>query len=219
MRERIRDVVPTVLSLILAAMIGVAWLVLAASCSPANAEVPHEAARYRLLLTREAHNQWGLTAPVPALAAQVHQESGWRTDAVSRVGARGMAQFMPATAVWWCQREGIAPAACQPHNPAWALRAMVGYDKHLYDRTPVGMGRYDRMWLALRGYNGGEGHWQAEARRTGELNPTRRQIDAACGMARRAAVHCAENLGYPARILMTLQPRYGAWGTQLGPGT
>ena len=218
MRMR-RTALEIALAVIMTALACVAGLTLAASCTPAQAQVPHEAARYRMLLTREAHSQWGLNAPVPALAAQVHQESGWRTDAVSHVGARGMAQFMPATARWWCERERIAADSCLPNNPAWALRAMVGYDQYLHDRTPVGMGRYDRMWLALRGYNGGEGHWQAEARKTGQLNPTRRQIDAACGLARRAALHCAENLGYPARILITLQPRYGAWGTQLGPGT
>ncbi len=37
-------------------------------------------------------------------------------------------------------------------------------------------------------------------------------VDAACGQSRRAAVHCRENLGYPRRILLTLQSRYLAWG-------
>lgn len=183
----------------------------------AQAQVPQHAVRYRLELVRVAHAQWGLNAPVAALAAQVHQESGWRADAVSRVGAQGMAQFMPATSRWWCGRERQAPADCLPLNPTWALRAMVGYDKFLYDRTPARLARYDRLWLALRGYNGGEGHWRAEARTTGRALPTRAQIDAACGAARRHPVHCAENLGYPRRILVVLQPRYRAWGTTWEP--
>ena len=91
----------------------------------AHAQVPAQAARYRAELVRAAHSQWGLDAPVAALAAQVHQESGWRPDAVSHVGARGMAQFMPATATWWCALNGLGAAACQPHNPTWALRALV----------------------------------------------------------------------------------------------
>lgn len=209
-------------------------------CLPAHAQVPPEASRYRLQLLRAAHGQWGLDAPVAALAAQVHQESGWRPDAVSRAGARGLAQFMPATATWWCQRMGAAAAGrsagpsqarpapsggsepreagsvgaegCLPHNPAWALRAMVGYDKFLHDRVPARFGAFDRLWLALRGYNGGEAHWRAEGAATGLKEPTRTQIDAACGQARRAAVHCRENLGYPARILQQLQPRYALWG-------
>ena len=178
----------------------------------AHAQVPHESARYRLTLLREAHGQWGLGAPVPAFAAQVHQESGWRPDAVSRVGARGLAQFMPATARWWCERTRVAQADCLPHNPAWALRALVGYDKFLFDRAPVRMSDFDRLWLALRGYNGGEGHWQAEARSTGLREPTLADIDRACGTARRAPVHCKENLHYPRRILLELQPRYDTWG-------
>ena len=178
----------------------------------AHAQVPHESARYKLTLLREAHSQWGLGAPVPAFAAQVHQESGWRPDAVSRVGARGLAQFMPATATWWCERTRVAQSDCLPHNPAWALRALVGYDKFLFDRAPVRMSDFDRLWLALRGYNGGEGHWQAEARSTGLREPTLADIDRACGTARRAPVHCKENLHYPRRILLELQPRYDTWG-------
>lgn len=183
----------------------------------AHAQVPPEAARYRLQLLRAAHGQWGLDAPVAALAAQVHQESAWRPDAVSRAGARGLAQFMPATSAWWCEREGMAQDACLPHNPAWALRAMVGYDKFLHDRVPTRFGAYDRLWLALRGYNGGAAHWQAEARATGLQLPTRVQIDAACGQARRARVHCRENLQYPARILQQLQGRYALWGPVVAP--
>lgn len=181
----------------------------------AHAQVPAQAARYRAELVRAAHTQWGLDAPVAALAAQVHQESGWRPDAVSHVGARGMAQFMPATATWWCALNGLGTAACQPHNPTWALRALVGYDKYLFDRTPVRYGERDRMWVALRSYNGGLGHWQKEAAVSGTAQPSRSQVDAACGKARRAAVHCKENLGYPHHILVVLQPRYAAWGPGL----
>lgn len=198
--------------LILYALALLAW-----SMPAAHAQIPPEAARYRQTLLREAQAQWGLNAPVAALAAQVHQESGWRSDAVSRAGAVGMAQFMPPTARWWCEFTGTAPGDCLPNNPTWALRAMTGYDRYLFERVPAGMTDYDRLWLALRGYNGGEGHWQAEARSTGLRQPTRQQIDAACGKARRSVVHCPENLGYPQRILTVLQPRYAAWGAVWRP--
>lgn len=198
----------------LSLLVGVTLLALLFAAM-AVAQVPANATRYRAELVRAAHTQWGLDAPVAALAAQVHQESGWRPDAVSHVGARGMAQFMPGTATWWCELNGLGVAACQPHNPTWALRALVGYDKYLFDRTPARYGERDRLWVALRSYNGGLGHWQAEAGRTGLRMPTRLQVDAACGKARRAAVHCAENLGYPHRILVVLQPRYLPWGPGL----
>ncbi|MCL1960500.1 MAG: transglycosylase SLT domain-containing protein [Desulfovibrionaceae bacterium] len=215
-------------------------LLAAAFCTFAPAQVPAQAARYRLLLLRQAHGQWGLDAPVAALAAQVQQESNWNPQAVSRAGAQGMAQFMPATARWWCDLTGVAAADCLAHNPAWALRALVGYDLYLFNRAPAYLGDYDKLWLALRGYNGGQANWQAEARTiaagppqgdpaplggsataagvergghiTGLPQPTREQIDAACGAARRAVSHCAENLAYPRRILIDLQPRYAAWG-------
>ncbi len=191
---------------------------LAASCVPTAAHaqpIPAAAHTYRATLTRAAHAQWGLNAPIAALAAQVHQESGWRPDAVSRVGAAGMAQFMPATATWWCELNGLAPGQCQPTNPTWALRALAGYDRWLFERTPGHYTERDRMHVALRAYNGGLGHWQAEARVTGARQPTREQVDQACGKARRHASHCPENLGYPQRILNVLQQRYATWGRVL----
>lgn len=192
-----------------------AALLLAACASLALAQVPPAAQQHKRTLTRAAHSQWGLDAPVAVFAAQVHQESAWRTDALSHVGAQGLAQFMPATARWWCDRTGTAAADCQPTNPTWAMRSLVGYDKWLYDRAPAHYSPRDRMWVALRAYNGGLGHWQREAASTGLAQPSRAQVDAACGKARRAAVHCKENLGYPHRILVVLQPRYLQWGPGL----
>lgn len=191
--------------------LGTAWL------APAHAQVPHVAARYKLTLLREAHSQWGLDAPVAAFAAQIHQESAWNPEALSRVGAQGLAQFMPATATWWCERGRVSLVDCSPRNPAWALRAMVGYDRWLYERTPQRYTPHERLWVALRAYNGGLGHWQAEAAAAGFAQPTLSQVDAACGKARRAVVHCRENLGYPRRILVDLQPRYAGWGAVWEP--
>ncbi len=202
-------------ALIAMVLAAVAVLVLSVAFKPAAAQVPAEANAHKRTLLRAAQLEWGLGAPVAVFAAQVHQESGWRPEAVSRVGARGLAQFMPGTAAWWCELNGLSRLDCQPHNPAWAMRALVGYDKYLYDRAPARYSGRDRMWVALRAYNGGLGHWQAEARTTGLALPTRAQVDGACGQARRAALHCAENLGYPRRILITLQPRYAAWGPGL----
>ena len=181
---------------------------------PARAQVPQAAQQHRALLVRTAHAAWGLDAPVAVFAAQVHQESAWRPDAVSRVGAQGLAQFMPATSRWIA---GIDPAlaAQQPFSPAWALRALVIYDRWLYDRTPAHYTPRERMHVALRAYNGGLGHWQAEAAATGAVRPSLAQVDAACGRAKRAPVHCPENLGYPHRILDVIQPRYAAWGPGL----
>lgn len=182
---------------------------------PANAaEPPRAALQYRNQLIRTAHAVWGMDAPVAVFAAQVHQESAWKPGAVSQVGAQGLAQFMPGTTTWIATLDAEL-ANKEPFNPAWALRALVTYDQWLYARAPDRYSSHDRMWVALRGYNGGLGHWQAEARASGVREPSRVQVDAACGTARRARLHCKENLGYPQRILIDLQPRYAAWGPGL----
>lgn len=213
--KRLWLMVRLVLAAFATVQLALVLLIACALASPAQAQVPPAANAHKRELLRAAQLEWGLGAPVAVFAAQVHQESGWRPEAVSRVGARGLAQFMPGTASWWCALNDLGAADCQPHNPAWALRALVGYDKYLFDRAPERYAPYDRMWVALRAYNGGLGQWQAEARSTGLRLPTRAQVDAACGQARRAAQHCAENLGYPRRILIVIQPRYAAWGPGL----
>jgi len=143
------------------------------------------------------------------------RKRGWNPEAVSRVGAVGMAQFMPATARWWCEANGLGVAECQPTNPTWAMRALVGYDRWLFDRVR-GPSEFDRLWAALRAYNGGLGHWQQEA---ATVRPAldRQAVDSACGKARRHPSFCPENLGYPRRILTLLQPRYLAWGRGVSP--
>ena len=171
------------------------------------AQVPHEAARYRGELTRNARMVWGLDAPVATFGAQIHQESGWNPRAVSKVGARGMAQFMPATATWWCdRRESHSRDArnnvesCAPENPAWAMRALVGYDRWLWDRVAEAGGECGRMRASLRGYNGGLGYVKREIKSGFSCT------------AFRSAASCTENLGYPVRIVDVIQPRYAGWG-------
>jgi len=181
------------------------------ACGVAKAdEVPLKAKVHQNTLTRIARASFGLDAPVPALAAQLQQESGWNSNAVSPVGAEGMAQFMPATAAWWCALNQLSPVDCQPTNPIWALRALVGYDYWLYQRV-AGQSEFDRLWATFRSYNGGLGHWQKEAALV-RPSLTRADIDAACGRASRAKVHCTENLDYPDRILNRLQRRFSSWG-------
>lgn len=202
------------LSFVISALLWAAALALFTDAGCAQAQVPQAALPYRADLIRTARAVWGMDAPIAVLAAQVHQESSWNPRAVSHVGAQGLAQFMPATTRWIA---GLTPelAAQQPFNPGWALRALVQYDLWLYQRAPKRYASRDRMWVALRGYNGGLGHWNAEATSSGLAQPTREQVDAACGAAKRAAVHCRENLGYPQRILHVLQPRYLSWGPGL----
>jgi hypothetical protein len=206
---------------IMSAIQCVAWVIAAAVlaalilCGLAGraeaAEAPSSCARYQRDLTRIAHAELGLNAPIAVFAAQLYQESSCNPQAVSSVGAQGMAQFMPATAKWWCDLNQLSAIDCQPTNPKWAMKSMIGYDQWLYDRVK-GNTEFDRWWAALRAYNGGLGHWQKEAA-TARPALDHQSVDAACGKARRHVSFCPENLGYPRRILLVLQARFLSWGT------
>ncbi|MCZ7727573.1 transglycosylase SLT domain-containing protein, partial [Pseudomonas aeruginosa] len=135
------------------------------ACQPAFAadRIPTAAEQYRRTLVRSAHAGWGLSAPIATFAAQVHQESRWRADARSPVGAQGLAQFMPGTAEWIAGLYPAALGANQPFNPGWALRALVTYDRWLYDRNQASS-ECDRWAFVLSAYNGGQG-WVNRDRR------------------------------------------------------
>lgn len=172
--------------------------------------------RWRNDLTRNARLIWGLDAPVAVFAAQIKQESGWNPQAVSRVGAQGMAQFMPATARWWCELRGIPPKDCVPGNPIWAMRSLIGYDQWLFARvsadTPC-----DKMAMALSAYNGGLG-WVYKDQR----------LASAWGVAEgkwwghvekfnagRHPANFKENRDYPKKILLAHQISYLDWGNPM----
>jgi soluble lytic murein transglycosylase-like protein len=74
------------------------------------------------------------------LAAVVQVESGFNPWAVSRVGARGLMQLMPA--VW------LAYGLLEPHDPQRNLMAGAAHLRKLLDR-------FGRLELALAAYNAG----------------------------------------------------------------
>lgn len=176
---------------------------------PATAQtVPAAAQRYEGLLKRNAQMLWGLHAPVAVFAAQIHQESRWRADAQSPVGAQGLAQFMPTTANWI---GGLYAdlADRTPRNPTWAIRALVSYDRWLWDRISAD-DACQRMAYTLSAYNGGLG-WVYKRQRlsatpgvclgaTCQINP---------GVS---AASQRENSHYPVVIIQQHQPLYAHWG-------
>ncbi len=192
-----------------------AMLGLMSIASLARAEtIPPDALRHRAELTRCGRYAFGLEAPVATLAAQVHQESRWRENAVSPVGARGLAQFMPSTSKWIA---GLMPELADnaPFNPGWALRALAEYDKWLWDRV-AGRDACQRMAMALAGYNGGLGWVQRDktlAVKNG-ADPLTWFDQVERFNAGRNAAAFRENRGYPRRILGTLEPLYirAGWG-------
>lgn len=190
-----------------------ALLLVGSFAQPALAQVrvPEVAVTYRLAIEREAARNFGLDAPTARLAAQVHQESAWNPRAASPY-ARGLAQFTPATARWLPM---VCPAVGEPDpwDPQWSLRAQACYMAWLHDR--VARYRYagpltecSRWVFALRAYNGGEGMLNRErlaAQRGGADANDWRAVDP---FRVRAGWAHKENIGYPRRILLLLEPAY-----------
>ena len=182
----------------------------------ARGNLPPDAEKWRRELTRSARLEWGLGAPIAMFGAQVHQESAWRADAVSTVGAQGIAQFMPATATWLSGvRKTIGPA--DPLNPVWALRALAAYDKEIWDDVRA-LNACNRAGKMLSGYNGGPG-WiardEALAIRNGlDANVWWNSVEVV--NAGRSEAAWRENRQYPKRILRELEPKYLAAGWEGG---
>ena len=98
---------------------------------------------------RAAEQEHGVPARVLAALAQV--ESGFRPDATSSAGARGIMQFMPGTARW---------LGVDPLDPASAIDGAA----RLLKRH---VGEFGSLPLALAAYNAGEG----AVRRAGGIPP------------------------------------------------
>ncbi len=118
-------------------------------------------------------------------AAQVQAESAFNPRAVSPVGARGLAQFMPATWAEW------APGA-DPFDPLAAIRAQHRYMLWLEARCG---GDLDP---ALGAYNAGLGNLRRAQRLSDSLGLPRgawlRVLPRVTG-----AAHAAETAGYLTR--------------------
>ncbi len=175
-----------------------------------SAEIPRAALQYQAQLTREVRHEWGMDGPVAMSAAQIHQESGYNPNAKSPY-ASGLAQFTPGTATWI---SGLYPSLgkAAPLDPTWALRALVTYDRRLYDGVNTFDTSCDRWLFALSDYNGGSG-WRISRQAhsmapgdyavTSEINP---------GIT---ASNQRQNSEYPKRIVFMLQPAYATWGNKM----
>ena len=186
-----------------------------AFCSPALAQaqtaerVISPQPLQRIALTREAQRVWGPHAPVARFAAQIHAESSWRPDVCSRVGACGLGQFMPETAVWLASLypEQLYPVAVEDWR--WSVRALVIYNRRLYNAERSWATESDRWAATTVSYVGGGG-WVRRERRAAEAagaDPDRwwAHVEAHC---QRAAWACRDSRHYPRRILCELEPAY-----------
>lgn len=163
----------------------------------------------RIALTREAQRIWGPSAPVARFAAQIHAESTWRPGVCSHAGACGLGQFMPATARWLAEQhpEQLQPVAIDDWR--WSVRALVLYDRHLYESERGWQSAADRWAATLTSYVGGGG-WVRRERRAAAAagdSPDRwwQHVEAHC---LRSVLACRDSRHYPRRILCELEPAY-----------
>jgi soluble lytic murein transglycosylase-like protein len=160
------------------------FLALALACSP----VPFEAT-FRAV----AGSHW------IDRAAQVKQESRFNPKALSPVGARGIAQFMPST--WaWSERMGWIPAGSDPWSPALGIQAQHG----LMSYHEARLGLVFQSWKgtfdgALGAYNAGEGSVRKAVRLARDLGLS---DDAAWlrTLPRVTGAHAVETQGYVRQI-------------------
>ena len=173
--------------------------------------LPRNAQHYQRDLTRHARNIWGMDAPVAMFGAQIHQESRWRTDAQSTVGAQGIAQIMPGTAEWVAGAYKLGEP--QPYSPGWAMRALVNYDRYLWQQIDAA-NPCERAAMMLSAYNGGLGWVYRDQQLAAKNGHDRRRWFSMVELfnAGRSKANFDENRNYPRVILIRWQPIYTSWG-------
>lgn len=190
---------------------------LLALSAPADADprIPELGYRLESVLADELEDAWGVEADRLAAVsgAQIHQESLWRPDAQSPY-AKGLTQFTPPTSEWIAEKFKADLWPADPWDPYWSIRAMVLYDRWIYQRIRGAASQCDAWAMTLAAYNGGLG-WIHRDRKLCRLAD---HTDGDCHEGRwfghverfsqRAPWAFRENRGYPRRILFNLTPAY-----------
>ncbi len=101
---------------------------------------------YRTLVQRFAADQ---RIPAPLLFAMIRQESAFDPQAVSRSGARGLMQLMPATGRQLAERLRLRYSTPRLADPEFNIRLGSSYFRQLLEMFD------GNEELALAGYNGG----------------------------------------------------------------
>ena len=188
------------------------------------ADLPEGAIRYRKVLIRAWQEYFALAEPASIGFGQVTQESRWKPSAVSPVGARGLGQFMPATADWI--HEMLPPdlriecgnsKGC-PEDPKWALNALAKFDYLLFREQAAFSPAEDHWAATLAAYNGGSGNLRKEKNLCREVQSGGRircdetkwygNVEMTCI---RTPANCRENRDYPVLIMRKWRPMFVAW--------
>ncbi len=183
-------------------------------------DIPEASALYRHRVEQVVSDVWGVDASSARLAAQLHQESRWNAKAHSSADAYGIAQFTLPTAKWMAKR---FPQLAQfdPWDATQSILAAALYDKYLFDHLkPMGATAFDGCshWnFTLRSYNGGEGWMQRDRTLALAHKADANDWKTVERYRTRGSTAQAENIAYPRRILLTLEPAYIAAGWSGAP--
>lgn len=154
--------------------------------------------------------------PYPlAWKAQLYQESHLNPDAVSPVGARGIAQFMPAT--WAQEMKALGWNNVTPHSAPHAILAGACYMAKLRRAWRSDRPVWDRQWLAQASYNAGMGNLIKAQRKCGGV--ARYDAIAKC-LPQVTGRNSKETLDYIeriARIWARMAPGVGAFRSRIAP--
>lgn len=205
----------------LAALCGVAMCPPAKAAEKSPIAVAPASALYRHRVEQAVARAWGVEGSSARLAAQLHQESAFKANARSPVGAQGIGQFMPSTAKWITTIYPDELDGFDPWNAQQAILAAALYDKWLLDRVgPIGQGLLtacSRWAFVLRAYNGGETALLRERALARKAGANANDWKVVAGYRSRAEWAHRENVNYPQRILLRIEPAYLAAGWPGGP--
>ncbi len=180
------------------------------SIPESNADVPRESLKYKRELIRQSRIIWGLDAPIPLFASQIHQESTWNHLAKSKY-AKGLTQFTDSTAEWMIE---IFPQLkrANVYNPNWSIRAMLLYDSWLDERIKS-IDECNQWAMILSSYNGGL-TWLNRDKALAEAKGSNPNVwwNHVEKYSNRADWAIRENRNYSKSIIFKHQNLYADWG-------
>lgn len=166
---------------------------LLSQCSPLFASPSPFSDKYDLLIKRDVRRYMPGVDPL-LFKAQLIQESALKPDAVSPVGAMGLAQLMPGTVKDSSRALGYQ---VNPYNPRHAIQAGARYMSYLRGQWRWERPERDKHSLALASYNAGLGHILAAQK---HCNNATLYSDIIACLPRVTGRHAEETLNYVPRI-------------------
>lgn len=154
--------------------------------------------KYWPQVIRESRYHIGMDAPARDFMGQIEIESRCVAGIVSEEGSEGLGQFMPATARWLHAREKSLQqiaATPQPLDPRWSIRAVILFDRWLYQNISCVDWHY-----VYRAYNGGLALMNKEIARAGtcEYKAVESQCRRAVRQTKTGTLNlCKININYP----------------------